>query len=447
MENNKLRNIVKSILKENFDDDDFDLGNYSGGFDSSEFEGDAMKAAMKDINDSGDKFVPLGKSKFEKGLNKDKFKKDLERQNLNLPNDNDEVNRISKTLAKKKAHEKIFGAGSLNESHKIDGNDPLFLLLKEKGLNPTAMPWGTIEVDINNLHGDETLSFHKVQLNKDNIYTADLIWDSPLDGGGRDVEKNIFFGDLDKTINFALSKKQKAEKELESVPKVNFAPNEPEQIGPKIVGKIDLPKDNKKRFKEGENSGLDRPTDAEGNSLSLKMRVEDIDTKAVGRILRFGIDDNGKQTVHVEWINNFGGQIPKTITYPEKVLARDQAKIVKEEDLEESNIRSHANGRGQNIKPSNYTQNLKRVGIKESKNLNEEAKDYISDELKQFFISESFDIKKSGHYSYKLKIPKQADETLKDIENFIKESTKASQLYTLLEKGTNKWIIEVKGNK
>lgn len=96
-----------------FDNENDDLGMFGGAFDSDEFEGDAMKAAMADM---GDDFVPLGKSKFEKNINPEELKADLERQNLNLPSDEKELASIQSMMDRKKTHEKNFGAGSLNES-------------------------------------------------------------------------------------------------------------------------------------------------------------------------------------------------------------------------------------------------------------------------------------------------------------------------------------------
>jgi hypothetical protein len=83
-----------------------------------------------------------------------------------------------------------------------------------------------------------------------------------------------------------------------------------------------------------ENSQIDRPKDAEGQPLTIKARVEDVETSSVGRIVRFGADDNGKLTIHVEWQGNFGGSIPKSITYPEKVIVKDKNRIVRENEEE-----------------------------------------------------------------------------------------------------------------
>lgn len=117
----KLRTIVRQALQEGklnelFDDEDENLGTYGGDFSRDEFKGDAMRAAMSDM---GDEFTPLGKSQFEKGLDPEEFMSDLERQNLNLPNDKAERQRLKSTIDAKKKHEKIFGAGSMNEESEL----------------------------------------------------------------------------------------------------------------------------------------------------------------------------------------------------------------------------------------------------------------------------------------------------------------------------------------
>jgi hypothetical protein len=76
-----------------------------------------MKAAMSDINASGEDFEELGASKFEKDPKfKEKFKSALNRANLELPSDEEEVENLAQMMKKRKEHEKMFGAGSLNET-------------------------------------------------------------------------------------------------------------------------------------------------------------------------------------------------------------------------------------------------------------------------------------------------------------------------------------------
>lgn len=99
-----------------------------------------------------------------------------------------------------------------------------------------------------------------------------------------------------------------------------------------------------------ENPKIDRPKDAEGQPLTLKARVKDIDTGNFGRIVRFGADDKGKLTVHVEWQADFGGPIPKSITYPEKIVVEDKTRIVREDEIEEGIGTGLAMKHGMNIK-------------------------------------------------------------------------------------------------
>lgn len=118
----KLRAMVRQALQEGklnelFDDEDENLGIYGGDFNRDEFQGDAMKAAMSDM---GDEFTPLGKSQFDKNINPEEFMSDLERQNLNLPNDKAERHRLKSAMDAKNKHEKIFGAGSMNEESEVN---------------------------------------------------------------------------------------------------------------------------------------------------------------------------------------------------------------------------------------------------------------------------------------------------------------------------------------
>lgn len=431
----------KKKLAEIFDDEDDDLGMFSGDFDPEEFEGDAMKAAMADI---GDEFVPLGKSKFEKNLDPEEFKADLKRQNLNLPKDKEELGKIAKTLDVKKKHEKRFGAGSMNEEHNFDMTS-LYKFLK------------------------------------DALYYCE--------------SQGMDYAESAKVVEEAL---------LESF-----------EITKKL-GEGYVNPDTK----------IDRPKDAEGSPMTLNARVEDIKTGAAGRIERFGVDDNGKLTVHVLWIgSDFGRPVLGKIVSPESIVVRDKNRIVREEEIEESTIRSHASGRGQNLKPGNYPKTLKRKGLNESieeeeeeevflvidndfnrahypeligktypdappayaqckvvkaseveaevkeepvkedfsaddynraeiefhdqaarEELESEMKGMVPEELQQFVEPHSFASNRMFS-SFELIIPKQSDETLASIENFVREELNAFpnvELYTELDKRTNKWIIKVK---
>ena len=99
-----------------------------------------------------------------------------------------------------------------------------------------------------------------------------------------------------------------------------------------------------------EKSKIDRPKDAEGQPLTLNARVEDVENGNSGRIIRFGADDNGKLTVHVDWYGEFRGDTPNQVTYPEKIVVRDNNRIVREDEMEEGIGVGLAMKHGMNIK-------------------------------------------------------------------------------------------------
>lgn len=100
---NELRNYIFKKLQESY-------------FDELEFDDKAMKAAMSDMEASGEEFEELGASKFEKDPKfKEKFKSALNRANLELPSDEEEVERLAQMVKSRNDHEGRFGKGSLNE--------------------------------------------------------------------------------------------------------------------------------------------------------------------------------------------------------------------------------------------------------------------------------------------------------------------------------------------
>ncbi len=106
---NELRNYIFKKLQESH-------------FDELGLDDDAMKAAMEDIKASGEKFQPLGDSKFEKDPKfTEKFKDALKRANLELPSDETEVEYLAQMMKDRKGHEEKFGVGSLNEIEDADG--------------------------------------------------------------------------------------------------------------------------------------------------------------------------------------------------------------------------------------------------------------------------------------------------------------------------------------
>jgi len=102
------KDIIKAVRKYIFENRD-NLGIWTG-FDSKEMMGAARKAAMDDIKKSGEEFVDLGKSKFEKDLSVDGMLKDLENAKQGKTGKN--LARIEKQINQLKR----FGSGSLNET-------------------------------------------------------------------------------------------------------------------------------------------------------------------------------------------------------------------------------------------------------------------------------------------------------------------------------------------
>lgn len=102
---NELKKYILKKLQESY-------------FDEFEFDKEAMKAAMSDIesDSTSSEFEELGSSKFEKDPEfKNKFKQSLKQANLELPSDEEEVERYAQLLKQRKAQEDRFGKGSLNE--------------------------------------------------------------------------------------------------------------------------------------------------------------------------------------------------------------------------------------------------------------------------------------------------------------------------------------------
>jgi hypothetical protein len=123
--------------------------------------------------------------------------------------------------------------------------DPLYLALIEKGFNPQIAKSGEIMVTVESLYGDTDYWFapsngkyHYTQVDTVNIGDGD---DSDV-SIGKDVT-------LEEAVDLIVKHTDYSQKEMDSMPQSNstFTPA-PEETGPKIVGKIDLPNDNKSRF-------------------------------------------------------------------------------------------------------------------------------------------------------------------------------------------------------
>lgn len=287
-----LKEMKSNPIKENFDDDDYNLGSYSGNFDPNEFDGAAMRAAMADIQDDGDEFVPLGKSKFEKNLDPNEFKADLQRQNLNLNSDKAEREKLQKSIDAKKKHEKIFGVGTLNEKDE------------------------TTEYNFNTQSLGAFLN--------DAMYTF-------MEGEGAHLD----YAEVAKILTEEIEKAFRVSSKISE--------NEtPEEIK------------------------TNRPKDSNGNDIKPRKMVKHVTSGNEGRVLGFG-SENGKLTVKVQWLgSDFGGTIPKEFVSPEEIIMRDAVEPINEDEIEESMSRSHANGKGENLKPENFPVEFVREGLVEN---------------------------------------------------------------------------------
>ena len=122
MKNERISKIIKEeitqLIKEGYFDD-MNMDTYDGGeFDRMEFDGDAKDTAVNDFEDDGIEFTDLGDSKFEKGMDVDEFKSNLEKANLRLPSDEKETKKIAGDLERKMQMKKSMGNFSLNEKRK-----------------------------------------------------------------------------------------------------------------------------------------------------------------------------------------------------------------------------------------------------------------------------------------------------------------------------------------
>jgi len=108
MKNTILRKAIRKYINENYED----LGIW-GDFDSEEMMGAARREAMQDIESSGENFVDLGKSEFEKDLSIEDMLKDLE--DAKHGKTGMDLKRIQKQIDQIKR----FGGGSLNEESEL----------------------------------------------------------------------------------------------------------------------------------------------------------------------------------------------------------------------------------------------------------------------------------------------------------------------------------------
>lgn len=370
-------------LNERYDDDE-NLGIYSGEFDPNEFGGEAMRAAMQDI---GSEFEPLGQNRFEKNLNPDEFVADLKRQNLNLPNDQKELGDIEKTMAKKRAHEKMFGAGTLNEtgewSDDEEGNawiealrneldlvqdmlaPGLYFIVKDvKGFDKYQGPYATIEIN-----GDT----YKVWTQEN-----DELWieDFPLDNTSSEGSRGGFMGNSAEVAD-AISSQYSVLSDLNETldDDGNFSESDLDGF------QFDM-KNLYSYFKDAMSSLKDYDSAIAAQILEAAFKR---DLPYLSKHLSEGVE-------FPELMKQFRGNMDRETTQknsnetPEEKQARISAKltqlkareldrrkeddVIKEEEIEESMIRSHANGRGENLKPNNFPEEFERETMIDTLNEN-----------------------------------------------------------------------------
>lgn len=443
-------------LNERYDDDE-NLGIYSGDFDPNEFGGEAMRAAMQDI---GSEFEPLGKSRFEKNLNPDEFVADLKRQNLNLPNDKKELGDIEKTMAKKKAHEKMFGAGTLNEtgewSDDEEGNawiealrgelelvqnmlsPGLYFIIKDiKGFDKYQGPYAIIEINgdtykvwtqendelwIEDFPVDNTSheSAGKGFLGNaaavadaiNHYYSVLATMNENLDDDGKFSESDLdsfqfdmknlysYFKDalyslkdydsavaaqileaafkrdlpylskhLSEGVEFPeLMKQFKGNMDRETSQKVSH--ETPEEKQARISTKLAQHK--AKELERRQTDDIIKEEGEEGPSQSRYMffgNLEQIQRQA-GLMLNMdeekiaSILENGH-----DWAQDHIATAKESMDQVFDFLTNETSEN-QEEEIEESMIRSHANGRGQNLKPNNFPEEFEREAIIDTLNEN-----------------------------------------------------------------------------
>lgn len=292
----KLRKYIRKSLLEHYENDN--LGNWTD-FDANEFSGEAMKAAKSDIENSGEKFVPLGKSKFEKKMNINDMMADLEADSNAIKYNLPKHKSLEKTQ-KQIDHLNKFGSGSLNEKYYFPTQEDINKQLKKL----EAEKIGKSGKELSNIE-------YKIKSLKNNLKeNTDLKPTNKVFTGQNSYKEAIQWG-KDNLPNF---NSDMVRKKLDSDEETWF---------------ISYIKSNNLK----EISQLDRPKDAKGHPITLNARVENISKENAGHVVRFGVDDNNKQTVHVSWISNFGAPVPPSVTYPDKIIVKDNAKIVREVEI------------------------------------------------------------------------------------------------------------------
>jgi hypothetical protein len=350
-----LANKAKS-LNENYMDDDDNLGSYSGDFDPNEFGGEAMRAAMQDI---GSEFEPLGKSRFEKNLNPDEFVADLKRQNLNLPNDKKELGDIEKTMNKKRAHEKMFGAGSLNETEELNLDAYQFDMKNLYSYFKDAM------YSLKDLEPEEAAQILEATFKRDLPYL------------GKHLSEGLDFPELMNQFRDNMKR--------ETTPKVSTETPEEKQL--RIKNKLA-----QHREKESNRRSVDDIIKEEGdeNNPEQSRYMFFGNLQQIQRQAGIMLDMNEEEVAQIlesghDWAQDHVATAKESFDQVFDFLMNETKKETDEnefeEEIDESMIRSHANGRGENLKPNNFPEEFEREATIETINENLDNATDIDDEV------------------------------------------------------------------
>lgn len=312
----ELRKIVRKSLQERYNDDDNDLGS----FDEFEFEGPAKEFAQRDIEASGEDFEELGASKFEKAPKfKEKFKAAINKS------DDQEIEHLANVINKKKEHEKSFGVGSMNE---IDVN-PDSKLNRPKDAEGNPITLG--------------IRVEHIETNTPGRVDKFIIGDS---------------GEMMVRVNWIQD--SMSEKMPKDVPANKIVVRDKT----KIVREDSYLEENSSRYMFFQNlSQMKRQTEI----------LLNLDENKVNEILENGHD---WAQDHIATAKESMDQVFDFIMNETKKDKNTKVDIEDNDTVEESNIRSHANGRGQNKKPGNYPKQFKRDALREDYDFSREEVSY-----------------------------------------------------------------------
>ena len=344
MDNKELRKAIRKILYEGLEDSEM-----WSDVDTQEMMGNAERAAREDMEKSGEKFEPLGKSQFEKNIDVDAMLADLENQKH--AKHGASLQRIQKQIDQLKR----FGGGSLNELSPEVRNSAL-----KKSIDYIEQPGDTFQKDplqyIKRKNQANTFITHiNPELKTEAMGIAKMLgenYESRIEkeaiGGSYEPVVVLVFGKNIADINNNILKIVIKKNSHTWNAKIHIPENIQRRIA-NFIKKIQA-KEISTPIRINEAPELNKPKDANGKSISSGVRVEYLKTGNAGRVERFGIDDKtGKLTVHVAWTTKYGQEAPKSVVYPKDIIVKDAAKKMTDEGIGTSLSMK----KGMNIKEEN----------------------------------------------------------------------------------------------